>query len=70
VNGRDIQSVAEEIAGADIMATAVGVNVLPRIAKPFAEGLKLRWQLVKENPLNIIICENLLDANHYLWQVS
>lgn len=66
VNGSDIQSVAEELAMADIMATAVGVNVLPKIAKPIAEGLKLRWQLGREDPLNIIICENLLDANHYL----
>lgn len=66
VNGNDIQKVAEEIAGADIMATAVGVNILPRVAKPIAEGLKLRWQLGRENPLNIIICENLLDADHYL----
>lgn len=66
VNGINMQSVAEEIAQADIMATAVGVNVLPRIAKPIAEGLKLRWQLGRMDPLNIIICENLLDANHFL----
>jgi len=66
VNGSDIQRVAEEIAQADIMATAVGVNVLPKIAKPVAEGLKRRWQLGRMDPLNIIICENLLDANHYL----
>lgn len=66
VNGSDIRNVAEEIAAADIMATAVGVNVLPRIAKPVAEGLKRRWQLGRMNPLNIIICENLLDADRYL----
>lgn len=66
VNGGDIEKVAEAIAEADIMATAVGVNVLPRIAKPIAEGLKKRWQLGRMEPLNIIICENLLDANHFL----
>jgi mannitol-1-phosphate 5-dehydrogenase len=66
VNGGDMQKVAQAIAEADIMATAVGVNVLPRLAKPIAEGLKLRWQIGREDPLNIIICENLLDANHYL----
>jgi len=66
VNGTDIEKVAAEIATADIMATAVGVNVLPRIVKPISEGLKKRWQLGNMQPLNIIICENLMDANHYL----
>lgn len=66
VNGGDIEQVADTIAEADIMATAVGVNVLPKIAKPIAEGLKKRWQSGRMDPLNIIICENLLDANHYL----
>ena len=66
VSGMDAGNVAEEIATADIMATAVGVNVLPRIVKPVADGLKKRWLAGNMNPLNIIICENLLDANHIL----
>jgi len=66
VNGTDIEKVAAEIATADLMATAVGVNVLPWIVKPISEGLKKRWQLGNMQPLNIIICENLMDANHYL----
>ena len=66
VSGMDVGNVAEEIAAADIMATAVGVNVLPRIVKPVTEGLKKRWSAGNMNPLNIIICENLLDANHIL----
>jgi mannitol-1-phosphate 5-dehydrogenase len=66
VNGMDLPSVAEEISEADIMATAVGVNILPGIAVPIAEGLKERWRKKNGKPLNIIICENLLDANHYL----
>lgn len=69
VNGTDIEKVAQEIAQADIMATAVGVNILPRIVKPLAEGLKKRWQANNMTPFNIIICENLLDANHYLAQL-
>jgi mannitol-1-phosphate 5-dehydrogenase len=66
VNGLDIKAVASEIASADIMATAVGVNVLPKIVKPIVQGLKQRWETGNHSPLNIIICENLLDANHYL----
>ena len=48
------------------MATAVGVNVLPRIVKPLASGIRKRWKKGNFEPLNIIICENLIDANRYL----
>jgi mannitol-1-phosphate 5-dehydrogenase len=66
IDGADIDRVAGAIAEADIMATAVGVNVLPKIAKPIAEGLKRRWQSGRMDCFNIIICENLLNADHYL----
>lgn len=65
IDGRDIGAVAEAIAEADLMATAVGVNVLPRIVEPVVAGLKLRCAR-KGGPLNIIICENLLNADRYL----
>ncbi|MBR5515619.1 MAG: mannitol dehydrogenase [Clostridia bacterium] len=64
-DGSDITAVANEIASADIMATAVGVNVLKFIAKPIAEGVKARMKTGK-GPLDIIICENKIDANIYL----
>lgn len=54
VYGDDRETVIGEIATADIMATAVGVNALSRIYEIIAEGIKRRNQ-----PLNIIICENL-----------
>ena len=66
VNGRDMDAVAREIADADIMATAVGVPVLPRIVKPIAHGLKYRWETGNDSPLDIILCENKLDADKYL----
>ncbi len=53
--------VKEAIAEADIMATAVGVRVLPAIAPLIAAGLARRAQLGRP-PLNTIICENLKDA--------
>jgi len=62
IDGTDETAVAEAIANADVMATAVGANILPRIAKNIALGLKLRMQR-GDRPLNILICENLLDAN-------
>lgn len=65
VNGNNIGEVADAIFSADIMATAVGVNVLPLIVKPICLGLKKRFDSGK-GPLNIIICENLIDAHKYL----
>lgn len=65
VNGMDTQAVAEVISQADIMATAVGVNVLPYIVNNICEGIKLRKEGSKP-PLNIIICENLIGADKYL----
>jgi len=66
INGRDQAVVARAISETDIMATAVGVPILPFIARPIAEGLAKRWLDGHAAPLNIIICENLIDANHYL----
>ena len=62
VDGKDPVAVAEAIAGAEIMATAVGVNVLKFIIPNVVAGLRLRKERCMP-PFNIIICENLNDAN-------
>ena len=65
INGNDIELVSDEIASCDVMATAIGVNVLKFIAKPIAKGIEKRF-LNGAKPLNIIICENLIGADEYL----
>ena len=65
IDGKDIDLVSDEIASCDIMATAIGVNVLKFIIKPISLGLKKRFEQNKK-PLNIIICENLIGADEYL----
>lgn len=65
IDGTDNELVANEIASADIMATAIGVNVLKFIAKPIALGLKKRFE-ANAKPFNIIICENLIGADEFL----
>ena len=65
IDGKDIELVAEQISKAEIMATAIGVNVLKFIAKPIALGLKKRFER-NEKPFNIIICENLIGADEFL----
>ena len=61
VNASTPQALAE-IAECDIMATAVGVNVLPKIAPVIAEGVKKRMR-ESGRPLDIILCENQLEAD-------
>ena len=65
IDGSDNELVANEIASADMMATAIGVNVLKFIAKPIAMGLKKRFE-ANAKPFNIIICENLIGADEFL----
>ena len=65
VNGRDCEAVACAIANADVMATAVGVHVLAHIAKPFAMGVRRRMEMGIKVPLNVIICENMIEADRY-----
>ncbi len=65
VHGQDQEAVADVIASADIMATAVGASVLKYIVPNLAAGFKKRF-LSGAKPLNVIICENLLNADTIL----
>ncbi len=65
VDGRDAQAVAAEITHCDILATALGANVLERVAPLLAQGLGKRMEQNKK-PLDILICENLKDAPKHL----
>lgn len=55
----------DAIADCDIMATAVGARILKFIVPNIVAALRKRWETNKA-PLNIIICENLNDANKIL----
>ncbi len=66
VSGRDPEAVARELAEADLAATAVGAGILPRIAPVLAKGLLLRWSRGNGRPLDLLICENLMDADRIL----
>lgn len=62
----DEDAVAEEVARAEIAATAVGVAALPQVAPLIAKGLVRRFSSPGSEPLNIIICENLLHSADYM----
>ncbi len=62
VNGNDTAAASDVIANCDIMATAVGARILKFIVPNIVAGLRKRWA-AGNKPLNIIVCENLMDAN-------
>ncbi|MDQ0060301.1 mannitol-1-phosphate 5-dehydrogenase [Paenibacillus harenae] len=62
LDGKNMAWVAETIAAADLVTTAVGVSVLKHIAAAIAKGIELRLAASKE-PLHIIACENALGGS-------
>ncbi len=56
----------EAVSHADILTTAVGLRILPIIAKPISEGLKLRKKNGNTEYFNIIACENAVRATSQL----
>ena len=66
---RDIDPVAAEFIDGDIVTTSVGVNALDKIAPILAAGLRKRWMYKNMRPLNILICENRIHADEYLYNL-
>ena len=60
------QDVVDEIAGASLVTTAVGLMILPRIAGAVANGIKARKDAGCTEYLNIIACENAIRASSQL----
>ncbi|MGB8666377.1 MAG: mannitol-1-phosphate 5-dehydrogenase [Serratia inhibens] len=56
------------IAEADIVTTAVGPQILAKIAGTLAKGLIKRHQQGNSRPLNIIACENMVRGTSQLKQ--
>ena len=65
VDGTDTSAVANAIASCDLMCTCVGVNVLKKIVPNLCEGIRRRIASGGRK-LDIILCENLLQADSYL----
>jgi mannitol-1-phosphate 5-dehydrogenase len=65
INGKYLEAVAEAVAQADLVTTAVGVNILKHIAEGIAKGLEKRMDSGAA-PLHIIACENAIGGSTQL----
>lgn len=61
----DESEVIHEVATAGILAISVGLNGLKKIFSFLAKGLLERYKADPDNPLDIIIAENMRDADSY-----
>jgi mannitol-1-phosphate 5-dehydrogenase len=57
ISARDAEAVADAVARADVIGTAVGAQVLPLVLRSVAPGLARRT-----TPVSILFCENLHGA--------
>ena len=62
----NVPEIVDEIAEAEILTTAVGLTILPRIAPAIADGIRKRAANKSETYLNIIACENAIRASSQL----
>jgi len=62
VRAEETAVIAHALSETSIAATAVGVRALSQIAPLFAAGVARRRAIGVPGPLNIIVCENLMDA--------
>ena len=65
VNGNDREASARAIADCDLCVTCVGAKAIPYIIPNLAAGVKLRFA-DGGTALNLLICENLMDADVYI----
>ncbi|MDK2919359.1 MAG: mannitol-phosphate 5-dehydrogenase [Candidatus Petromonas sp.] len=60
------ENIIKEIEEASLITTAVGPNILDKIAPTIAQGIKERSKKQNRNYLNIIACENMVGASEHL----
>lgn len=60
------QDITHVLKETDLITTAVGVNILPKIAPAIASAISARRASGHSEPLNIIACENAVLATNLL----
>lgn len=65
LNSKEEEKVAEAIANADLVTTAVGPNILKFVAPVIAKGIAKRLN-ISDKPLNVVACENMIGGSSAL----
>jgi mannitol-1-phosphate 5-dehydrogenase len=65
-NAKEPNAVVQAIVEADILTTAIGPAVLPRIAPLIAKGLDQRAINKNEQAIDVIACENMIGGSTFL----
>jgi len=60
ISAFDAEKVSDAVAGAELISTAVGATVLPRIFPVIAKGI-----LKRKSPVSILFCENLRGVSEF-----
>ncbi len=64
---QDADTLAQRIAEADVVTTAVGASALKHIAGAIAKGIELRLkQQIHQRPLHVMACENVMNGSSLL----
>lgn len=66
VLGNSADTIAEELSNCDIAAISVGQKGLTQVANTVAKGLILRQDKFGNKPLDIILAENMHNADQYV----
>ncbi len=64
-DGTDAEAEEKVLMDADVCVTCVGAGAIKYIIPNLARGIKARYTAGKA-PLNLLICENLMDADKYI----
>lgn len=67
-NATEPKKVSAAFSEADLVTTAIGPKILPKIASLLASGIKERKQAGKTQPLDVIACENMIGGSQFLKQ--
>lgn len=65
VDGNDTEAAIDAISKSDVCATCVGAKAIKYILPNFSAGVKKRFA-ESGRPTNLLICENLMDADLYI----
>lgn len=64
--GHEVEKIARELSACDIAAISVGQKGLPQVINTLARGLILRQRKFGRRPLDIILAENMHNADKYV----